>query len=36
MSKPISQQSAIQLFEKELQVFEEIVDGLNLDASTRI
>lgn len=36
MSQPISRQSAVQLFEQELQVFEEIVDGLNLDASTRI
>lgn len=36
MSQPISQQSAIQLFERELQVFEDIVDGLNLDTSTKI
>ncbi len=36
MSQPISQQNSVQHFEKELQVFEEIVDGLNLDTSTRV
>ncbi|WOF72550.1 DUF3137 domain-containing protein [Parvibaculaceae bacterium PLY_AMNH_Bact1] len=36
LSQPLSQQSAVLLFERELQMFEEIVDGLNLDASTRI
>ncbi len=36
LSQPISQQSSIQLFEKELQIFEDIVDGLNLDTSTKV
>lgn len=36
LSQPISQQRSIQIFEKELQIFEDIVDGLNLDTSTRI
>lgn len=36
LSQPISQQRSVQLFEQELQVFEDIVDGLNLDASTKI
>ncbi len=36
MSKPISQQNSIQLFEQELQVFEDIVNGLNLDTTSKI
>ena len=36
LSQPISRQSSVQLFERELHVFEQIVDGLNLDTTTKI